>query len=174
MNAPIEYPTPEIRQQRGRPPLGALAWAVAKSEQADKRLCARDRVAFARVRLAERSVPPALATAWARLGQIPLTEGLGVGVRRFALLPGASGERFLQQFGEGDPKTDIQNAWDRWAAGLLRLRGFTLDDAAEAARVLIPVTVGCRPAWRHGPRAELWKQCWRNAPFPPPPHWTHA
>ena len=175
MNEVIEFPAADIRRQLRRPPLGALAWAVCKVEGRDKSLLTgRNRISLTRIRLAENSIPPALATAWTRLAEFGSAEGLGRDVRRFGLLPGAQGERFLTQFAENPPKTSVQDAWERWAAGLLGLRGFTIDDAAKASELLLPITVGCRPSWLRGKQAELWKQCWAQAQVSPPPYWSHA
>ena len=180
----IEFPTPESRLAIRRPPLAALVWAICKSdpslpfnEQSLTSPCKTDApgsgpISFARIRMAEQNIPPALATAWARASMFATSDGLGLQVRRFGLLPGGAGERFLQSFAKNPPGESAQDAWERWAAGLMQINGMDLDDASLASALLLPIRIGCRPSPLNGKKAAMWKRCWEKSPVSPPPYWT--
>ena len=170
----VVFPTPQARVAVGFPPLSANAWAVAKTAGEDNRLRSTSQLAFIRVRLAEQQTPPALVTARGLLGTVPPERELGRAVRKFGLLPGGNGERFISSFGLADPDESLQSAWDRWAAGILNLNGLTMRDATDAARHLAPIVIGCRPPWLGGKPADIWRECWQSSAVHPPREWARA
>lgn len=166
--SPIVFPERPLREKLGRPPLSAVAWGLAKVQKADP-----DPAALMRIRMAERSIPPALALAIRLLREIDPEEGLGTAVRAHGLVPGLENAGQLDRFAVEDPSPENPQAtWERWAAGLMGLSGHTVDDAGRVGRMLAVIEIGCRPAWRQGPAGALWTMCWERSPFPPPPGWA--
>lgn len=170
----VVFPTHQDRATAGFPPLSATAWAAAKFAGDEQRLRTQDQVAFLRVRLAEQRTPPAIPTARGMLGGQHPTRELGRAMRQHGLLPGGRGERFISTFGQARPCEGAQAAWERWAAGILTLNGYTLVDAAEAGRHLAAILIGCRPPWLSGKPADIWRACWQASAIQPPRGWAHA
>ena len=167
------YPEPRIRAQQGLPPLSAVVAACARKEGVYESCVKGNLVALMRIRMAERGVPPAIPVATRLLTQIDPEKGLGTQLRKHLLVPGLSGMKALDTFADALPTpADPQACWERWAAGLIGLKGYTLKDSTDSALLLPSVFIGCRPSWRRGPVAAMWQLCWASSRFPPPPGWA--
>ena len=170
---PIIFPEKELRAEAGRPPLAAMALACARVQNVYEEAVRKNPSNLMRIRMAERGIPPAMALANRLLSQIDPEEGLGQQMLAHDLVPGLPNAKLLKTFGRADPSVeDPQAAWERWAAGLLGLNGHTINDAAQAAMMLPVVFIGCRPSWKRGAAAALWKLCWASSPFDPPRRWA--